>query len=70
MKDNRKAWLQKIHSDPLFEQYIIKELNKLRPSLPSWDPNNDNTENWKERSAKQAGFDLAMTVLAVKPEND
>ena len=64
--DNRKAWLQKLHEDPLFKQYIIKELEAKRPSIPNWNPNEDNTEKWKEKSAQQNGFDMALIVLGIK----
>lgn len=46
---------------------MLKELEKRRPSIPQWDPQNDKSvEEWKEASAMQKGFDLAMTVFRPK----
>ena len=68
MSDNSKAWLQQLHSDPMFQQVIAKRLNELRPTIPNWNPKEDNSDLWREKSAQQAGFDLALTVLALKAD--
>jgi len=66
-KNDRLLYLQKIHSDPLFKRFVIDELERIRPSLPSWDSSKDNSDKWKEKSAQMSGFDLALTVLEIKP---
>ena len=66
MKNDRIAWIQKLQSDPLWEQFIVRELMEKRPSIPNYNPNKDNTEQWKAASAMQQGFDLALGVLELK----
>lgn len=68
MNNDGKAWLQQLHSDPMFQQTIAKRLNELRPTIPTWSAKKDNTTEWQEKSAQQQGFDLALTVLALKPD--
>ena len=65
-KTHSIAYLQKLHSDPLFQELIIKELEKLIPQIPPHDPLKDNTEIWKAKSAEKRGFALACTILGVK----
>lgn len=45
---------------------MIAAAKKMRPDLPSWDASQDNTEDWKRKSAMQEGFDLAMAVFVPK----
>lgn len=35
-----------------------------RPTLPAWDATQDNTNEWKRKSAMQEGFDLCLAVFA------
>lgn len=50
---------------PLWEQ-VEKKLKGLRPVIPSHDPDQDNTEVWKNRSAQQQGFDLCCSFFNIK----
>ena len=70
MKDNRMAWILKLQSDPLWEQFIVRELMEKRPSVPNYTPSNDNTEQWKSASAMQQGFDLALGVLELNVKHN
>lgn len=35
-----------------------------RPTIPQWDSNTDNTNDWKRKSAMQEGFDLCLAIFA------
>lgn len=35
----------------------------MRPTLPVWDINQDNTDDWKRKSAMQEGFDLCLAIF-------
>ena len=65
-KTHSIAYLQKLHSDPLFKELIISEMEKLTPIVPPHDPSKDNTEIWKAKSAERRGFALACSILGVK----
>lgn len=56
-----------IHSHPQFD-LLIEALKAARPIVPSHDPGNDNTEQWKQRSAQQAGFDLCLSLFKITME--
>lgn len=49
---------------------MLEAAKKLRPDLPPWsvDANNgkDNTDDWKHKSAMQAGFDLCLQIFLPK----
>lgn len=49
---------------PIFKQQLIN----LRPSIPSHDPDSDNTEQWKSFSAQQRGFDLCLSFFQLDKE--
>lgn len=42
---------------------MLKQAKEMRPELPMWDRSADNTDEWKEKSAMQHGFDLCLTVF-------
>jgi hypothetical protein len=46
---------------------LVKRAKGSRPQLPPWsiDQANgqDNTDDWKQKSAMQQGFDLAMEIF-------
>ena len=56
-----------LYSDPRFEA-LVKEIMKQRPTIPTYDPRSDNTEDWKAASAKQIGFDIWVAYLRVPEE--
>jgi hypothetical protein len=43
---------------------LIKKAQRERPTVPSWDSNQDNTDEWKHKSAMQEGFDLCLQIFA------
>jgi len=45
---------------------LIKAVEQMRPQVPSWDANTDNTEDWKRKSAMQEGFDLCFQAFTDK----
>lgn len=42
---------------------MLKQAAEMRPTIPNWDSKTNNVDEWKEKSAMQQGFDLAMTVF-------
>jgi hypothetical protein len=51
------------HPDYVKLLHIAKE---KRPVLPAWEPGSDNVEQWKDASAMQRGFDLALLIFTPK----
>jgi hypothetical protein len=45
---------------------LLKMAEEMRPELPHWDRAQDNTEEWKEKSAMRQGFDLALSIFRPK----
>lgn len=56
-----------LHSHPFFDQ-LSKDLLALRPVIPTFDPQQDNTAEWKYNSAAQEGFDKALSFFQIKQE--
>lgn len=54
--------LKEIVSHPEYQRQI-KAAKEARPVLPSWDLKEDNTEDWKRKSAMQEGFDLCFAYF-------
>jgi|DEB0MinimDraft_3_1074331.scaffolds.fasta_scaffold15545_4 hypothetical protein len=52
-------------SHPLWDEYE-KSLVKHRPSVPTYDPSEDNTSRWKYECARQEGFDLLAKLLKIE----
>jgi hypothetical protein len=63
---SKNTFLQRLHSEPLFQEYIVKELEKSIPKIPPYDPTQDNTEIWKANSSELRGYKLACSILGVK----
>lgn len=53
-----------LHGHAQFK-FLVDALTRLRPVIPTHDPTNDNTDQWKQRSAQQAGFDLCLNVFKI-----
>lgn len=45
---------------------LLKKAREMRPDLPTWDRDKDNVDEWKEKSAMQAGFDLCLSIFQPK----
>lgn len=56
-----------LHSHPFFED-LRRDLLALRPVIPTFDPRQDNTAEWKHNSAAQEGFDKALAFFQIKQE--
>lgn len=54
--------LIELYADPRFEK-LIQEIMKHRPVVPNHNPREDNTEEWKAKSAEQRGFDIWCTYF-------
>jgi len=57
--------LLEVNSDPRW-QLLIKEVESRRPVIPKYNPNKDNTEDWKHKCALQQGFDLCAQIFGIK----
>ena len=45
---------------------LLKQAETMRPDLPPWDADKDNTKEWMLKSGMQKGFDLAMSIFTPK----
>ena len=61
-----ESLLLEIHSNPIFKQYLEKEVLPRRPSIPTYHPGKNNVEDWKYQSGLRDGFDLMLQLLKVK----
>jgi hypothetical protein len=43
---------------------LLRLAEEMRPALPEWDRHNDNTNEWKEKSAMRQGFDLCLAIFS------
>ena len=60
--------LYELKSDPRFMS-LVNDILQHRPTIPSHDPRNENTEVWKHESAKRMGFDIWITFLKLEDRN-
>lgn len=61
-----KEYLKRLHDERWFQQFVEEEMKPRIPSVPSYNPNEDNTSRWKYDSAMREGFLLCMSILGVK----
>lgn len=59
--------LYAISGHPQFP-FLVAALKSARPLIPAHDPLNDNTSQWKQKSAQQAGFDLCLGIFKINQE--
>jgi hypothetical protein len=45
---------------------MLKKAEREKPPLPQWDPQKDNTEEWKHASAMRQGFELCLLIFSPK----
>ena len=45
---------------------FLEIIGEMRPVIPAHDPTKGNTEEWKQRSGQQQGFDLFASLLNIK----
>lgn len=46
---------------------LLKRAQQMRPELPVWDSVQDNTNEWKEKSAQRQGFENCLAIFT--PQN-
>lgn len=46
---------------------LLKTAEQMKPELPVWDSVNDNTNEWKEKSAQRQGFENCLAIFT--PQN-
>jgi len=49
-------------------QALLAQIKKHRPTIPVYDAQSDNTEEWKANSYTQRGFDLCLTYFGEKTD--
>lgn len=63
----REDLIFQFHQHP-YAEHFIQELLAARPVIPPHDAKQDNTEDWKAKSAQQKGFDLCCSFFKIKTE--
>jgi hypothetical protein len=59
------SFLKDLGSHPDYQR-LLNSAKEKRPVIPAWEPGADNTEQWKDASAMQRGFDIAMLHFTPK----
>ncbi len=59
-------YLLELRSDHRFN-LMIEAMKLARPTIPSYSPNMDK-EHWVYSSGMRDGFDLALTMLGISPQ--
>jgi len=49
-------------------QMVMKDVKEQRPTIPPYNHNPDNTEEWKSMSNMQRGFDLCLSQFGEEIE--
>lgn len=60
-----ESLLLEINSNPIFKQFVDKEVLPHRPTIPTYHPSKNNAEDWKYQSGLRDGFDLMLQLLKV-----
>lgn len=55
--------MKELEGHPVYMRLCNAAKDK-RPTIPQWDSNTDNTNDWKRKSAMQEGFDLCLAIFA------
>jgi len=45
---------------------LLNAVKGARPVIPAWDAKNDNSDDWKHKSAMQEGFDLCLATFGIQ----
>jgi len=59
------GYLLEIKTRPEYKE-LFAVLKKMRPTIPSFRVDDDNTDQWKLVSGRQQGFDLCLSILQIK----
>lgn len=69
MSDAAQELLLKMQGDPLYP-LLMEKIVGACPVVPEYNHSNDNTEEWKYKSAFKAGYELALLQFNIKLENE
>jgi len=58
-------FIQKLHEEVWFQDFIKNELEPEIPIVPSFNPSEDNTDDWKQKSGLREGYLLALTKMGI-----
>lgn len=61
-----KELIIRLTHDPEFQGFVKDELIPAMPTVPSYNPSNENVERWKYDSGMREGYLLALQLLGVK----
>ena len=67
MTDRVDLFISEIKSHEAFPE-LLEKLIKERPVVPGFDCVHDNTERWKTMSGMAQGYDLCLSIMKFKPE--
>jgi hypothetical protein len=59
------SFLSELSGHPEYAR-LLKLAKEQRPVIPAWTPGEGNIEEWKDASAMQRGFDLAVQIFTPK----
>jgi hypothetical protein len=45
---------------------LLKMAETMKPEMPVWNPNENNVEEWKHKSAMRQGFELCLSIFVPK----
>lgn len=57
-----RAYLLELRTDPRFAG-LMSEINKGIPKIPTFNPEQDNTDQWKHDSGIRTGYEICMSHL-------
>ena len=60
-------YLEQLRQSPEF-RLLLDGIKQQRPSVPMYDPDDNNVEVWKKQCGLQQGFDYAMSLFGEKYE--
>jgi len=60
-------YLEALRSTLEFQE-LLGRVKARRPIVPAHNPEQDNTEDWKAKSAMRQGFDLCLTLFGERNE--
>lgn len=45
---------------------LLNKIKEGRPVVPAWNAIEDNSDDWKHKSAMQEGYDLCLATFGIK----
>lgn len=65
MHESYKLYLKRLREEVWFQKFLSEEVFPAVPSIPSFNPSQDNTELWKHECAVREGYMLCLKKLGV-----